>query len=326
VFQGKRLSEFLEFKSAPGNVLLSEEELAAFGPAGVAWLTYTLEHGPEPSRNEGPLPLDSAPDWLRRWIPRNWGGLRTSSNIDKHFEAALLLSLLGPKAAPAIPALARSLDSRDPGLVEIAATALQDMGSVSWPAVREVLDHGSPQARIALFGNMMDRVGPGERNTTKAELEAEAAPAVALLVKALRDPHPGVQRAAAQAIQDCKGLIDDDDPRYDSTILPLIELLSDRDSSARAVAVAALGSLKIKTASESPRLVALLDDADPTVRFYAVRALSSIEPATGVCLARLRALLHDPDRNCREAAEEALRTLGMSQDDANADGDGTPGP
>src|SRR5689334_7156728 len=69
VFQGTRLSEYLveDFKR-DGDARPLDDQLKSYGPTGVAWLAYKLEHGRRPFTKNGPLPLDNAPDWLRRWF------------------------------------------------------------------------------------------------------------------------------------------------------------------------------------------------------------------------------------------------------------------
>ena len=159
----------------------------------------SLEQGEQPFYKHEPLPLDDAPDRLRCWFAERWGGLRASSPIDERFEAATLLCSLGPSAAPAIPALARTMESEDHSLVQSAADTLQSMGPASWPAVQNILEHGSQRARITLFDNLYARFGPGGKDADPA-IEAELPSAVATFIKAFHDPDPEVRGKAAYSL------------------------------------------------------------------------------------------------------------------------------
>src|SRR5678815_5674583 len=86
VFQGRWLSELFAAEQAT-HWELSPDQAKGYGPAGVAWLIYKVEHGRQPVTKEGPLPLETAPAWLRRLSPEKWGGLRVSTAIDERFAA-----------------------------------------------------------------------------------------------------------------------------------------------------------------------------------------------------------------------------------------------
>jgi hypothetical protein len=115
------------------------QELRAFGSTGVRWLAYTVEYGRHPFTKSKPLPFDNAPNWLRQQLPEKWGGLHGSWPVDERADAVRALSNLRSEAAPAIPALVRTLEN-DGSLAGHAASALYAIGPVSWPAVRGVLD------------------------------------------------------------------------------------------------------------------------------------------------------------------------------------------
>lgn len=308
VVGGVRLSEYLDSDFQwVGDARPYEEKLKAYGPKGVAWLAYKLEYGRPSFSQDRPTPLDSAPDWLRQWFPERWGGLHRSSEIEERIEAARLLDWFGPQAAPAIAALVRCLESEDGELVDRSAHALISMGPPSWPAVREILEHGSEQARIVLFDKLYDRLGPGGKYADPA-IEAELPSVVESFIKAFHDPNAKVRAKAAYSLGDCVELRDDDDPCYDAALPILLQLLSDRNSAVMAEAARTVGLFKPRAASAIPRLIEMLNDTNPPVRSHAAWALLLID-APEHSMPRLRAMLQDPDSNCRQTASEGIRYL-----------------
>ena len=175
VIDGKNLSAWIDPRygvstrnlrvTAPQSITAGQ--LHACGPAAVTWLAYWVEHG----RNEHSNPLDpfgrrragaqlfsKAPDWLRRLIPDKWGGLRGSPPKLQGASAADALRLLGPEAAPAIPALERALKNEDHAPVYAVAAALQAIGPASWPVVERALARETKTARVALLSTLFNRI------------------------------------------------------------------------------------------------------------------------------------------------------------------------
>ena len=322
VHDGKHLSAFLipvpQRKGGGGEP--TTEQLEPFGPAGVAWLAYTLEHGKTAFLKRGALPLDTAPDWLRRWFPERWGGLRRAPLNDERVRAAILLSVLGPRAAPAIPELVRSLESVDDLLVADAAFALHAIGPASWPVVEGILDHGSVPTRAALLEAMSARFEPPGREPA----EADWTRALESLVKAMRDPNPKVRIAAAHCFSYCRRNRSTD-ARYDSAMPLLIELLSDRDASVSTAAAGGLLSFRTRAAPAIPRLIEMLGDENWHRRYWAIRALGFIDRAEKRSAPRLRILLlQDPKAECRIAAGDVLKLLGPAADDQSTGGADSP--
>src|SRR5689334_4644491 len=87
VFNGRRLSEVVFEVRNDGlgrlpTIQHSQFDLRQFGPSAIPWLAYYVEHGNYPFQHDRPLPFDHAPEWLRRWLPEKWGGLRGASTLD----------------------------------------------------------------------------------------------------------------------------------------------------------------------------------------------------------------------------------------------------
>jgi hypothetical protein len=307
--RGERLSQYVvDIPKDAGTKLPSTEQLEAFGPAGITWLTYMLENGRHPFHKHGRLPLDTAPDWLRRWLPESWGGIRVLAFMDERVRAASLLSQLGPQAASAIPMLLRNLENED--VSQSAAYTLQAIGPAAWPTVQNSLDHGSPHARAALLMTMYVHLHVQGQEVS----EVVASTILDAIIKAMHDPDWGVRFEAANAVMNYLANRKND-ARIDSAIPPLIELLSDRISPVVFQAASSLSLFEAKAAPAIPRFIELLDHSDPFVRSTVAGFLPSIDQTEKRSAVRLRAMLRDdPVANCRQAAADALKALGLSLD------------
>lgn len=309
---GERLSKLLtDYGKLGGFVRLSTEQIRAFGPAALPWLTYTVEHGKHPFKKQSPLPFDRAPDWLRRMLPEKWGGLRASSPVDERIQAAVALQALGPDAAPAIPALARVLESEcenDNSLPTEVASALHAIGPASWPAVQQTLQHGRPSARWALLVMMPVRLGSARMSAS----ETEVANVAAALRKACADPNENVRRGAIWGIANCSSARSDL-AGIDSLTGDFVQLLSSSEIKTRKAAAETLAYGTAKAAVAIPRLIELLDDPDDILRMHAAMALGNLDTEKKISAARLREMLrHDASNGCRQAARDALKTLQLS--------------
>lgn len=316
------LSDFRLSDGIRNSATLDADGIRAYGPAGITWLTYAVEHGRHPFIKRGSLPFDRAPGWLRSWIPEKWGGLREppSSLEDERISASNALAKLGPDAAPAIPALARSIQNEDEQFAGSTASTLNAIGPASWPMVQGLLNNGSPQVREYLLATIWVRVDPHAQNVSDAEL-ARVSNA---LVNGLGDPAPIVRAATAISIAHCRR---DwmDDTRWDSAIPPLIHLLHDSDNSVRYWALSTLFNFGTKVASAVPRLIELLEDKDAKIRYMAANVLSAADRAGKFSVARLRQMSRDdPDKDCRTVATLALGEISLGPDEDNKGRDDLP--
>jgi hypothetical protein len=283
------------------------EHLRNFGPAGVAWLAYQVGHGRHPVNRSDPRPLDHAPDWLRRWMPERWGGLRYVSINDERMAAIRALWMLGPEAAPAIPELAASLN--DETLVKNASWALNNIGTVSWPAVHEALEHGGVSTRLHLLESMEARF------TGEKPQPVEVALVVAEFVKLCSDPDFRVRVQAAWTIGQCRSFQRDPE-LFDPAIPALIQLLDDPHPSVQEMAVSSLWVFGPKTAPAIPHLVELLDSRTAGIRRQAAWTLGKVDQSEKRSATRLRLMLNDPEPLCRDTAAQALKDLGLSPEAA----------
>lgn len=312
VYQGKRLSEAFFEPHDFGSSHAMRDYFHQFGPAGVTWLTYKLEHGWRPIQPSQPLPFDHAPDWLRRWLPGKWGGLHPHSQIDERMNAANVLATLGPDAASAIPRLVRVLQDRNEEVIGFAAEALNSTGPASWPVVSEALEHGSVSARSALLLAMHRRI----HDESEPAPDAEVALAIGALVKACHDPNAKVRCVAIRGIAFCH--YRSEIPQLAPARRELIRLFSDGEPTVRLEAVHNCGIL-IANSALITRLIELLDDPVPELRASSIFLLSKWDRSEKRSATRLRVmLLNDPDSDCRKRANDALKELALSPDEDNA--------
>ena len=124
------------------------------------------------------------------------------------------------------------------------------------------------------------------------------------LLTALKDPEPGVRRAAAGAFRSMEA-----PPR--GAIAALVETLRDPNAEVRAEAAFGLMGFHSPPAREAvPALSsAFTQDPDRQVRINAARALGLMGPVARDAVPALRAGLRDADERVREVAAEALQTI-----------------
>jgi HEAT repeat protein len=155
--------------------------------------------------------------------------------------------LLGPVAAPVIPAIAEQL--AEPGLTADAAVALSHLGREAFQPLREALSSEDPVVRseaLRSLGKLRER----------APLESKVV--IPLLLKGLQDPDARVRVVAATYL----GIIGQDS---DGTIDALIATLNDTDDDVRVAAATALGSFPAQAGVVIPALRRATGDANPEV-------------------------------------------------------------
>jgi HEAT repeat protein len=242
------------------------------GLPAVTWLAYTVEHGRHPYVEPALHLFDRFPLWLRHRLPDRWGGLRVSAQFDERVAAAYALWVLGPKAAPAIPALARGLESNSKELAYWSASSLHAIGPASWPVVDRALVHRDSLVRAAVVANMYGRFPVDGDPVSNIEITRVAQ----ALNKACRDPNAEVRAAAAEAIINCKNEVQETNG-FDITIPFLIQLLSD-SAAVRGSAYRALDSFREKAAPAIPVLAEILKGGDLESVRDAADLLHSIGP------------------------------------------------
>lgn len=155
--------------------------------------------------------------------------------------------LLGPIAAPVIPAVAEQL--AEPGLTADAAVALSYLGREAFQPLRDALASDDPVVRseaLRSLGKLRER----------APLESRVV--IPLLLKGLRDADARVRIVAATYL----GIIGQDS---EGTVDALIAALKDPDGDVRVAAATALGSFPGQAKVVIPALRKATGDANPDV-------------------------------------------------------------
>ncbi len=321
VLNGRRLSEWIDpANESWGFWAVPREQIESIGGEAVPWLAWVVEHGKRSSSKSTQLPFDAAPDWIRRWVPRRWGGLRTPSIFDERRVAIIVLGRFGAKAAPAVPTLAKSLSSEDAVLADLVRDTLNNIGPAAWQVIEDGLQHGSTQTQRALLimlDSCMQKHGGRMEGGLVPPPAAEMTAVVQALGKICRAPDAELRALAARVIG---GWPADrmETAFFDPVIPDLIRLLSDTDEPVRENAIVALQSFGTKAAPAVPRLVELLDSPSMDVRFLVARALGYVDWVEKLSVPRLRVMLRSPDRLCRSVATEALAALDALQDEPTA--------
>jgi hypothetical protein len=314
VYDGQRLSQWIAARPAQlEDEALRPFEIEAFGPEAIPWLIHMVQHGRHPVLLRGPRPFTKFPNWFRRYLPQSLGGLRPGPR-DQRVDAIYALECLGPKAAPAIPVLARVLRGKDEDLARVVVDVVHSMGPVSWPAVEEGLQHGTHDVRYQLVLWMPRRLLVDGVPASDAELAHIAE----ILERTCGDPEGIVRVQAARALTACH-LSRKDNTLFASAIPHLLQLLSDADPSVQSLACTQLSDLGLEASPAIPRLIDLVTHQDSVVRCSAASALLRIGINPENAAPHLRDMLHDPDLNCREIAAYALKYFHFSLTEVNPD-------
>ncbi len=197
------------------------------------------------------------------------------------------LGLIGPRAAPAAPELARLVATGGPSAGE-AASALCAMG----PAAAAVV----PVLARTLAGDD-HRLRLLAANTLRF-LGCDSPDDADRLLPALGDSDSALRELAALALGGC--------PAAETTIGPLAERLADSDSRVRLAAAESLGRIGPLAAAASSSLRGSTDDENERVRAQAVRSLQRVDPQALVEVSDR--LVSDPSADVRLELARALRS------------------
>ena len=234
-YGGKKLSEWLT--QYDNN---SEAEAGSAEAKEAAEATEALRH-------IGTNGLPFVLKWMREGPPYQ--------DVDGIFE------VLGPKAAPAIPALAQLLNCADQQTVRRAIYPLADIGKESLPVL------------IAALGNPQNPDRPTIASAIRlmAIQKIDTTPAVPVLVHCLNDNNAVVVEYAADAL--IWAARQDPSP----AIPAVIACLENPRTQVRDSAAEALGTFRGKARAAVPGLQKLLNDPDPHVRWQASNSLKKID-------------------------------------------------
>ncbi|MEC8337237.1 MAG: HEAT repeat domain-containing protein [Planctomycetota bacterium] len=212
-----------------------------------------------------------------------------SDNDDTVENAIEEISHLGPKGAPAVPALVRLLRNSNPHIRAHAAIALGRMRKAAIPAVlvlaRMVTDPDADVRHAAL--DALAEIEPGKKMV------------VPLLLKALRDKDNTVVKRAVHALAE----------RGKEIVPAMIEALKDDRTEFYALLV--LHEIGPDAKDAVPAICDVLHEAnEPYQRQEAAMTLGMIGPGAASAVPDLITLLDDPEIGVQHAAVFALGMIG----------------
>jgi HEAT repeat protein len=177
----------------------------------------------------------------------------------------------------------------------VLLTGQMEADSVPWERLREGLRDGNPGVRLAALETIaMSRTSRFDRTEFAA-----------LMLEALRDPHPHVRREAAEQLSHA-------DPALEGVVPGVVAALRDDAFVVRLAARMSLADFGGRAAPAVPDLLSKLDDA--ALRTAAAGALGRIGPPAEAALPKLAAALEDEDRDYRFEVALALRRIGYPEE------------
>lgn len=268
--------------------------------------------------------LRARDSWLGQWVTAAQGRLphrlwvlamqttRARNALERRWQAAVALSVLGPAAAPALPALVRALEDPEPRVVTHAAEALFLIGPPAWPglvgALRSTNDHTFYTAGYALrrAGAALSNQAPAlvevflETSAPRREaltplLAALGESAVAALGQRLADTNAARVEQVVTALRQMIA-------REFGALRGVAALMNHPDARVRAGAARVLGGEALWPRSSINALIQALGDPEASVRTAAAEALAEAAQWTDWVTNALPAL-----RRLTESAEPAAR-------------------
>lgn len=220
---------------------------------------------------------------LRVWTMRL---AQPRAGIERRWQAAAALGVLGAEAAPAIPALARAVRDADSRVSGAAIEALRGIRPEGLVVLAEAM-RTTNQTLFANLGSAISRCGPDAARV--------ATQLVQVLVESPAVWHPHLRPALAAA-----GV---------PAVSPLAARLGGEDAKERDLVVAALQALTREDYASVMAVVALGQDPNPLVRRGAVQALSGRTFWERRALAGLVAALGDSEPDVRLEAIAAIVSM-----------------
>jgi HEAT repeat protein len=270
------------------NETAARRALLELGPAAVPALAEALSARPSCLEKK----LGSFRPRLPRWISR-----RLLSPVEasvRQQRALEVLDMLGPSAAPAIPALLE-LDHRVSDEFYFYPASPQrvilGIGEAGVPQLIHVLGRGKEQTARIRAAMYLGLIG------------AKAAPAASVLAEALRDSSPAVRKEAVTALDQIGP------PAADA--LPALRAALELDNDEfRLQVVQALWDVGQDVERTVPVLVKVLRDPHHPNRARAATILARMGPAAKAAAPALTAVTQEQFSYTRVKAEEALKQIG----------------
>lgn len=319
-----------------GNTLIAGQALIEVNRAGkVVGEVFTPGH---PGRVHACLNLvrlgfgtNRPPDFdLATSLPYRIKGLRSKDAFVRYMSAERLRQL-GPKAAPAIPALIEALADPDEQVQYKAQSALATVGTQVIPSLIQAMKDPRPHVRVhaiwavSAFGPKAKVAVPALIERLKDEnhlVRRRAASAFWGIGPAARDAVP----ALAAALKDKDRARDEKDtcvshgaasslgrigPEARAAVPALIEASGSEDVWLQMLATHSLGRIGSDAKAAVPHLVKSLQNkkADPRVRRLAAESLGKIGKEAKAAIPALREVMNDADEQLRAEAAKALEKI-----------------
>lgn len=317
-YQGRPLSAWLRDLTSPSP--------AVSQPARQAVLALGTNALPALERH-----LRARDSWLGQWVTTAQGRLphrvwvramqvtRARNALERRWQAAVALSVLGPAAAPALPALVRALEDPEPRVATTAAEALFLIGAPAWPglvgALRSTNEHTFNVAGHALrrAGAALSHQVPAlvdvfldapahRREALTPLLAALGEPAVAALGQRLADTNAARVDLVVTVLRQMIA-------REFGALRGVAALIKHPDPRVRAGAVRVLGGEALWPRTSVNALVEALDDAEVAVRRAAIESLAEASSWTDLvtnALPKLRQMAATANPPERELVGRAL--------------------
>ena len=230
-YQGKRLGQWVElYENARADSAEENQAVQALKAIGSNAIPYLVKWIADPSASDG-----------------------------HYLGAADSFAVFGAAGSPAIPELARLLESTNQLSATLAGTALGHIGKPSLPALMHALT------------NRMFRIGT-QAALTLVELGTNARPAVPILLRQLEHPNHFVRERAADTLGKLS-------LEPEAVVPALAKLLNDNSPAARFLALQGLAEFGANARSAVPAISNLFANPDPRVRSGATNALRKIDQA-----------------------------------------------
>jgi HEAT repeat protein len=285
LYQGKTIEGWAAQLLAPG-ADVREQATSVFrglGSNAVPGLIKLLE-------SHDPIWRKQLWGWALRLPPRYRPGLLRHSRVPReaeiHREAAMALTIIGPNAKAAVPALGRALLSKERENCWCFADALGAMGPEALAALTHALANSDPDIRAAaIFG--LGKLGPA------------AEPAVSPLLQCLKDENANVRDRAVQALTGIGP----------PAVPELIQAIEHEKGQVRQGAAKALMNAFVQRRLIEPALLGMLQDEEPASRQQAIATLAAIHAREEPVILAIAACLKDPVPEVRVAAAKGLAEM-----------------
>jgi len=279
VYQGIRLSGWLEYYRSDADAPEVDEALRKFGTDAIPFLLKNLRA--EDSR-------------LRMMLTAV--GLKYTPAETFHMRAEKGFGALGAEASNAVPALIGVYEqSGCPSGRHAAANALVEIGPAADQAIPALIKSttgtNSEVRAFALY--------------TLGRIALQPGLVAPVLIRALGDTDREVRYQAAFGLSSFAFMGGDARP----AVPALIETLQDSDAGTRCGAAQALGHIHSEPGMVVPVLIKSLHDRDPNVRTHAAAALGEFGSNAKPALISLIEELSDKGQNARSAATNALKRI-----------------